>query len=217
MNIQSILHQTKLYVQGLFTEFEGSHDFEHIKRVFQSAMRLAEIEHADQLIVGLAALLHDVADPKHNEGDEAKGLLKVASFLHSLQIPDHISDAVVFIIQHMSFKESFHFNQEKSVEFQVVQDADRLDAIGAIGIARAFAYGGYKKQAIYRTNEQAARFRNKQEYQQHQGSTINHFYEKLLLLKDQMNTNTAKRIAEERHAFMLAFLEQFYSELNWQE
>jgi uncharacterized protein len=164
----------------------------------------------------LAALLHDIADPKFHDGDESVGPKMASEFLKSQQVDEAIIEHVVNIIRHMSFKNSLD-NQGKvfsSIELQIVQDADRLDAIGAIGIARAFNYGGYKNRELYNPNIQPNLNMTKEEYKASKAPTINHFYEKLLLLKDRMNTETGKKIAQERHQFMLDFLEQFYKEAN---
>jgi len=165
-------------------------------------------------VVELAALLHDIADSKFHQGDETIGPKKAREFLESIHVDENIIQHVVLIIQHISFKGG-NFNLEfTSPELQVVQDADRLDAIGAIGIARAFHYGGFKNREIFNPAIQPKLNMNREEYKNDTGPTINHFYEKLLLLKDRMNTQTGKELAEQRHQFMQNFLDQFHAEME---
>ena len=167
-------------------------------------------------MVSLAALLHDIADPKFNNGDEKIGPKKATQFLIDENVPKKISIHVINIIKHMSLKNSFDKNLQnfKTKEFEVVQDADRLDAIGAIGIARCFNYGGFKNRSLYNPEIIPNLTMTKEEYKNSTAPTINHFYEKLLLLKDKMNTETGKQIATDRHLFMEKYLEQFYNEWN---
>ena len=214
MNPDQLVQNTIAFVKQTLQDAEGGHDWFHIERVFNTSKLLLEAENADPLIVQLAALLHDIADPKFHDGDESVGPEMASEFLKSQQVDEAIVEHVVNIIQHMSFKNSLD-NQGKvfsSIELQIVQDADRLDAIGAIGIARAFNYGGFKNRELYNPNIQPNLNMTKEEYKASKAPTINHFYEKLLLLKDRMNTETGKKIAQERHQFMLDFLEQFYKE-----
>jgi len=157
-------------------------------------------------------LLHDIADSKFHDGDETIGPKKAMEFMTSIDINDDVKDHVVKIIENISFKGG-NFNKTfHSKELEIVQDADRLDAIGAIGIARTFNYGGYKNNGLYDPEIQPKLKMTKEEYKDHKGTTINHFYEKLLLLKDLMNTETGKRLSENRHQYMEGFLEQFYNE-----
>lgn len=216
MNQDQLVQNTIAFVKQTLQDAEGGHDWFHIERVFHTSKLLLEAENADSLTVQLAALLHDIADPKFHDGDESVGPKMASEFLKSQQVDEAIIEHVVNIIRHMSFKNSLD-NQGKvfsSIELQIVQDADRLDAIGAIGIARAFNYGGFKNRELYNPNIQPNLNMTKEEYKASKAPTINHFYEKLLLLKDRMNTETGKRIAQERHQFMLDFLEQFYKEAN---
>ncbi len=191
---------------------EAGHNWFHVERVYKTAQQIAQHENVDMLVVKLAALLHDIADSKFNNGDEEIGPTKAVIFLRSLHIAENVVLHVQQIIKHMSFKNSFDAPTFSSLEMQIVQDADRLDAIGAIGIARAFAYGGYKNRELYNPAIPPKTKQTKQEYKNSQAPTINHFYEKLLLLKDTMNTATGKKMALQRHQFMLAYLEQFYAE-----
>ncbi|MGB5393344.1 MAG: HD domain-containing protein, partial [Lutimonas sp.] len=170
----------------------------------------------DDFILELGALLHDIADAKFHDGDETLGPKKAQHFLQDLKVPCEVIDHVVNIIENISFKNSLDENHRgfTSLELKILQDADRLDAIGAIGIARAFNYGGFKNRQMYNPDIPPVLNMTKEAYKKSTAPTINHFYEKLLLLKDQMNTATGKKMADERHQFMLVFLEQFYREWN---
>ena len=159
-------------------------------------------------------MLHDIADPKFHNGDENLALEISREFLEGQNAEAQIIDQVLFIIENISFKNRNEVPQNLSLELQIVQDADRIDAIGAIGIARTFNFGGFKNNLMYHPDIAPKLHQTKEEYKNSNGTTINHFYEKLLLLKDLMNTETGKRVAEERHEFMLTFLEQFYHEWN---
>lgn len=207
-----IISKTIDFVKETLKNAEAGHDWFHIKRVFKTAQTINETEKADQLIVALAALLHDIADPKFNGGDEELGPKVAEDFLKSIAVDQSIIDQVKLIIQHMSFKNSFDEVKFSSKEMEVVQDADRLDAIGAIGIARAFTYGGFKNRVLYDPEIKFKEYLDKEGYKNTTAPTINHFYEKLLKLKDMMNTVSGKAIAEERHQFMLQYLDQFYKE-----
>ncbi|SEQ82638.1 HD domain-containing protein [Pedobacter rhizosphaerae] len=207
-----IISKTIDFVKETLKNAEAGHDWFHIERVFKTAQTINETEKADQLIVALAALLHDIADPKFNGGDEELGPKVAEDFLKSIAVDQSIIDQVKLIIQHMSFKNSFDEVKFSSKEMEVVQDADRLDAIGAIGIARAFTYGGFKNRVLYDPEIKFKEYLDKEGYKNTTAPTINHFYEKLLKLKDMMNTVSGKAIAEERHQFMLQYLDQFYKE-----
>ena len=212
MRREEIIQQTEAYVKAELANAEGGHDWWHIYRVWKTAQLIMVTEECDTLTVELAALLHDIADSKFNGGDESIGPQKAEQFLQSIGVDADTTTQVTNIIKHMSFKSS-HFEQAwTSKELQVVQDADRLDAIGAIGIARAFNYGGFKNRGIYDPNIQPDLNMTKEQYKNSTAPTINHFYEKLLLLKDKMNTETGKALALKRHDFMVEYLEQFYSE-----
>ena len=191
---------------------EAGHNWFHVERVYKTALHIAKKETVDVFVVQLAALLHDIADSKFNNGNEDVGPVKATKFLRSLNINETVVVHVQQIIKHMSFKNSFDKQTFTSKEMQVVQDADRLDAMGAIGIARAFNYGGFKNRDLYNPAIAPNLNQSKQEYKNSSAPTINHFYEKLLLLKNTMHTQTGKKLAEERHQFMLVYLSQFYSE-----
>ena len=207
-----IITQTITYVKQELADAEGGHDWFHIERVWKSAKAIARTEQADLLVVELGALLHDIADSKFNGGDEEIGPQKAQAFLQSVSVDAHIIEQVDFIIRHISFKGGREQLSNRSVELDIVQDADRLDAIGAIGIARAFNYGGFKNRELYNPDIKPNLNMSKEEYKNSQAPTLNHFYEKLLLLKDLMNTETGKQLALERHRFMETYLTQFYKE-----
>jgi len=220
MTHSEIVEETIIFVKETLKNAEGGHDWFHIQRVFNNSMLIAkEEDDINILVVSLGALLHDIADAKFNDGDEALGPKMAEDFLLSLGVPKRTINHVTNIIKYSSFKASLTDGKMKkklftSKELKVVQDADRLDAIGAIGIARAFNYGGFKNRALYDPSIPPNLNMTKEEYKKSAAPTINHFYEKLLLLKDKMNTETGKRLAEERHQYMLDFLEQFYQEWN---
>jgi uncharacterized protein len=203
---------TIAYVKQELANAEAGHDWFHVERVYKTALQIAEHENVNLLVVKLAALLHDIADSKFNNGDEEIGPQKAGNFLRSQNIAEEVVAHVQQIIQYMSFKNSFEAIVFNSPEMEIVQDADRLDAMGAIGIARAFTYGGYKNRELYNPAILPKNKQTKQEYKNTQSPTINHFYEKLLLLKDSMNTNEGKKLAQKRHQFMLDYLAQFYAE-----
>ena len=208
----SFIDQTRDFVKTSLQGAEAGHDWWHIYRVWQTARHIAAEEKANTLIVELAALLHDIADSKFHEGNEEKGPQIAGTFLKSISVNDAIIEHVQQIIRNMSFKASLGTVNFHSKELEVVQDADRLDALGAIGIARAFSYGGYKQRAFYDPAIPPNLHMTKEEYKNSTAPTINHFYEKLLLLKDKMHTATGKRMAQQRHRFMEQYLEQFYAE-----
>ncbi|WP_299095860.1 HD domain-containing protein [uncultured Winogradskyella sp.] len=213
MNKNNIIASTKLFVKNELKYAEGGHDWFHILRVYNNAKLISKNENVDNLVVELAALLHDIADPKFNNGDESIGPRKASEFLLSENVDSVVIEHITQIIENMSFKNSFDLDTSfTSKEMEVVQDADRLDAIGAIGIARCFNYGGFKNRALYNPDIAPNLNMTKAEYKASEAPTINHFYEKLLLLKDQMNTKTGKRIALNRHKFMEDYLKQFYAE-----
>ncbi|HVZ96701.1 MAG TPA: HD domain-containing protein [Chitinophagaceae bacterium] len=214
MSTEEIIQQTIRFVKKELQNAEGGHDWRHIERVYKNAMHIARSEKVNHLVIRLAALLHDIADAKFNEGNENAGPEKARRFLESLQLEKETIDHVENIIRHISFKGGNFKGQFYSDEFAVVQDADRLDALGAIGIARAFNYGGFTNRKIYDPAVKPDLQMTKDAYKKSTAPTINHFYEKLLLLKDRMNTESGKKIAEARHVFMEKFLEEFYAEWN---
>ncbi len=215
MDKQKQINQTISYVKNELKNVESGHDWFHIQRVYNNAKLIAKTENANLFIIELAALLHDIADSKFNNGDETVGPKKAGDFLKSLNVASLDIEHIVKIIANMSFSENIETKATfNSLELQIVQDADRLDAIGAIGIARTFNYGGFKNRTIYNPEIKPNLNMSKEEYKQSTAPTINHFYEKLLLLKDKMNTTTGKKIALERHQFMEIYLQQFYTEWN---
>jgi len=219
MEENQLIQNTINFVKKELQNAEGGHDWFHIERVFNTSKLLLKYEQANPLVVHLAALLHDIADPKFHDGDENIGPETAITFLESQLVDGQTTDHVVNIIKHMSFKNSLDKKEDgfTSKELEIVQDADRLDAIGAIGIARAFNYGGFKNRELYNPAVPPNINMTKEEYKKSTAPTINHFYEKLLLLKNKMNTNTGKKLAEERHQFMLKYLEQFYKEWSGTE
>ena len=212
-----IINNTILFVKNQLTHAEGGHDWFHIERVYKNALLIAEEEECDLTVVKLAALLHDIADSKFHGGDETVGPKTARTFLESQNVSEDIILHVIAIIENISFKGGNFEKKFNSKELEIVQDADRLDAIGAIGIARTFNYGGFKNRPLYNPNIQPNLNMNKEEYKNSESPTLNHFYEKLLLLKDKMNTETGKKIAQKRHDFMVTFLSQFYAEWDGQE
>ena len=214
MNKEQIIENTRNFVRKSLEDAEGGHDWFHIERVFKNALHIAKDESADEFIVALGALLHDIADYKFHNGDEKVGPRIAREFLMTQDVPQQTINHVVNIIDHISFKGGNTVQKFQSPELDIVQDADRLDALGAIGIARTFNYGGFKGRALYDPEIAPNLNMSKEEYKNSTAPTINHFYEKLLLLKDRMNTATGKHIAEERHHFMQQFLDRFYAEWN---
>ncbi|MBL4668376.1 MAG: HD domain-containing protein [Flavobacteriales bacterium] len=208
----TLIQKTILFVQKELQNAEGGHDWFHIERVWKNAKLIAQSEDVDIEIVEIAALLHDIADSKFNDGDEKIGPKKALDFLIDQDADYRIIDHVLAIIENVSFKGGQQARTFNSIELDVVQDADRLDALGAIGIARTFNYGGFKNRAIYNPEIKPDLNMTKEQYKSSTAPTINHFYEKLLLLKDRMNTQTGTEVAEQRHQFMEQYLEQFYAE-----
>jgi uncharacterized protein len=213
ISIQMILiNNTILFVKKQLEDAEGGHDWFHIERVFKNALLIAENEDCNVTVVKLGALLHDIADSKFHDGDEKIGPKTARIFLESQNVSEDIISHVIAIIENISFKGGNFEKKFNSKELEIVQDADRLDAIGAIGIARTFNYGGFKNRPLHNPNIQPNLNMSKEEYKNSESPTLNHFYEKLLLLKDKMNTETGKEIAQKRHDFMITFLAQFYAE-----
>ena len=215
MHKREIIEKTILFVKETLKGAEGGHDWFHTQRVFNNAKLIAKGEKVDDFVIALGALLHDIADAKFHDGDETIGPKKATEFLLSQDVDSTIIEHVVQIIKNISFKSSLASNKKNkfsSKELDVIQDADRLDAIGAIGIARCFNYGGFKNREIYNPAIPPNLTMTKEEYKKSTAPTINHFYEKLLLLKDKMNTKTGRKIAADRHQFMENYLEQFHGE-----
>ena len=204
--------KTIAFVKEQLANAEGGHDWFHIERVFNNALLISKTERVDKIVVSLAALLHDIADSKFHNGDETIGPKIAREFLFNLNVDSAVIEHVINIIENISFKGGNVSRKFHSKELDVVQDADRLDAIGAIGIARCFNYGGFKNRQLYNPDIKPNLKMTKEEYKVSTAPTINHFYEKLLLLKDKMNTKTGLKIALQRHEYMECFLKQFYNE-----
>ena len=216
MNNSEIVDKTIDFVKAKLENTEGGHDWFHIERVYKNALLIALTEDCNLIVVQLAALLHDIADskfyPDASGGDETIGPKIARQFLESKMVDQDTIQHTISIIENISFKGGKAEKKFSSIELDIVQDADRLDAIGAIGIARTFNYGGFKNRPIYNPAIAPNLKMSKEEYKKSQAPTLNHFYEKLLLLKDKMNTQTGKKLAQERHQFIEQFLAQFYAE-----
>ena len=215
MNKEQIILNTIDFVKETLEGAEGGHDWFHIERVYKNALLISENEKVDRFIVQLGALLHDIADAKFYNGDESIGPKKAREFLKKQHVDEDIIIHIENIILFISYKSSLYTSKKfTSPELDVIQDADRLDAIGAIGIARCFNYGGFKNRSLYDPAIEPNLEMTKEQYKKSTTPTINHFYEKLLLLKDKMNTKTGQLLAKDRHRYMEGFLQQFYEEWN---
>ena len=214
MSNKQLIEATKEFVKSSLADAEGGHDWFHTLRVYNNSLLIAKDENVDQLIVSLGSLLHDIADSKFHDGDETVGPKIARKFLFEHNVDSTIIEHIINIIDNISFKGGNEAQEFTSSELEVIQDADRLDAIGAVGIARCFNYGGFKNRALYNPDIKSNLNMSKEEYKRSKAPTINHFYEKLLLLKDRMNTKTGKQLAENRHQFMEGYLNQFYAEWN---
>lgn len=210
--MNNLIDITKAFVKAQLARAEGGHDWFHIERVYNNAMLIAKGENCNLEVVQLGALLHDIADSKFHDGDETVGPSMAWQFLAAQNVPEETIIHVVNIIENISFKGGNHEMKFHSMELDIVQDADRLDALGAIGIARTFNYGGFKNRTLYDPSIPPNLNMTKEEYKASTAPTLNHFHEKLLLLKDRMNTATGKTIAEGRHQYMVDFLTQFHAE-----
>ena len=213
-NLADLIQQTAKYVRSRMSGDPSGHDWWHIHRVWQTAIYLADREGADRGVVELAALLHDIADWKFAGGDEQAGPAAARQWLESLSADAEQVDHVCEIIGTLSFKGAGVRTPMRTIEGQVVQDADRLDAIGAVGIARCFAFGGHKNRLIHDPDQPPELHQSFAAYKKNSGPSLNHFPEKLLLLKDRINTASAQQLADERHAFMEQYLAQFHREWN---
>jgi uncharacterized protein len=214
MNTQQIIKNTEAFVKNALKDAEGGHDWFHILRVWNNAKLISKNENVDRFVVELGALLHDIADSKFHDGDETIGPKIAREFLENQQVDESTIIHIENIISNISFKGGNFEQQFNSPELEVIQDADRLDAIGAVGIARTFNYGGFKNRPLYNPEIPPNLNQSKEAYKNSEAPTINHFYEKLLLLKDRMNTVTGREIAANRHQYMEHFLNQFYDEWN---
>lgn len=214
MKKKELRSKAEKFAMNMLRDAEGGHDWNHIERVLENAKKILKKEKADKHIVLLGILLHDIADPKFQGGDETKGIKISSAFLEETGVNKTTKKQIIEIVKGISYKGGYNEVKEKSKELQIAQDADRLDAIGAIGIARAFNFGGFSGRKIYDPNQKSREYKNVKEYRTSDSSTINHFYEKLLKLKDALNTKTARKMAKKRHEFMVEYLEQFYEEVN---
>ncbi len=215
MEAENLIEKTVAFVKELLADAEGGHNWYHIERVWNMSRYIWDQEgQGDLLTIELAALLHDISDAKFNGGDEDLGSQLAFNFLSTLGVKGETAKHIQSIIKYVSYKGGFPQNRINSIEFKIVQDADRLDAIGAVGIARAFNYGGFKNRLIYDPSIPLQEYKDPKAYHKSDAPTINHFYEKLLKLKDLMNTSTGKAMADGRHQYMLEFLDQFYRECN---
>ena len=214
MTHEEVIQKAEAFVKQTFDSAEGGHDWWHTWRVWRLSIKIALKEEANIFITSLGALFHDIADPKFHDGDEEKGVKITREFLSGLQVEQDVIARVEDIIRRVSFKGGLPDPLAKSPELKCVQDADRLDAMGAVGIARAFSYGGYKGRKIHDPEQDAQTYSSADEYRKSKSPTINHFYEKLLLLKDLMNTKTGKKLAKKRHKFMKVFLNEFFEEIK---
>ena len=211
---EGVIKETMEFVRQELAGVEGGHDWWHAMRVWRLAKHIAKAEKVDSLVVELAALLHDIADSKFHNGDEEIGEIRTRKYLGSMQLSEETIEHVAAIVRNVSWKGGKEKSDLKSLELDIVQDADRLDALGAIGIARTFSYGGFRKREIFNPEIPPCWDMTKEEYKNNTSPTINHFYEKLLLLQDTMNTERGKELAKKRHDYMLDFLDQFYAEFD---
>lgn len=217
MKNPQLIQNTIIFVKQQLQDAEGGHDWFHIERVLKNSENIAKGENCNLEVVQLGALLHDIADSKFHDGDETVGPKVAREFLESQNVDEATIQHVIHIIDNISYKGGNFERKFSSKELDVVQDADRLDALGAIGIARAFNYGGFKNRTLYNPEIAPKTQMSKEEYKKSDSPTLNHFYEKLLLLKDLMNTQTGKQIALERHRYMENFLSQFYAEWDGEQ
>lgn len=212
MDKQAILDKTRDYIKLELSGDGSGHDWWHIVRVTKTAMQIGIKEGADLFIVELGAMLHDLGDFKFHNGDDTVGPRMVTEWLEKMNLDSDTIKKVVDIVKEISYKGSEVETPMSTLEGEIVQDADRLDAIGAIGIARTFAYGGSKSREMHNPDVKPENHYNFEDYKNSKAPTINHFYEKLLLLKDRMNTATASKMALKRHEYMKDYLDQFYKE-----
>ena len=214
MDSKNLIEKTRLYVENELAGDGSGHDWWHVYRVWSIAKKITQKENADPTIVELSALLHDIADWKFNDGDESAGSRQATAWLNKNGVDPRLVGEVCEIISTLSYKGAGVATPMRTIEGKIVQDADRLDAIGAVGIARTFAYGGNKNRLMYHPEETPVMHESFDHYKNNKGHTINHFHEKLLLLKDRMNTESAKKLAEQRHLFMENYLDRFHKEWN---
>jgi uncharacterized protein len=212
MQMDQIIQNTENFVKGLLVQESTGHDWWHVVRLRNSARKIYDVEGGDWFIIDMTLMLHDVGDRKVIGKDDDDYSI-AEDFLVSQRVPRNVIDQILFIIQNMSFSKSLNTKKaDAPIEFYIVQDADRLDAIGAIGIARAFAYGGSKGRLLYDPTKQAQDITTTENYKKLESSTFHHFEEKLLLIKDLLNTKTAQKIADERDKYMRGYMAQFLDE-----
>lgn len=214
LNMDEKIRKIEEVVKNKLIGAEGGHDWFHIERVLRTSLKLQEREGGNVEIVYLGALLHDIADAKFHDGDLGAGAREARKILQENAVDQEKILSIIDIVENISYKGGVGEKTIKSLELQIVQDADRLDAMGAIGIARTFNYGGFRNRELYNPAIPPMHYQNSDEYYKSVAPTINHFYEKLLLLKDKMNTETGRAWAERRHRFMEEYLEEFYKEWN---
>ena len=214
MNKTSIIKQTADYVKKTLEEEWSGHDWWHVYRVWQTAKTIGAKEKADMFIVELAAILHDISDWKFSRGDDKAGAKKARKWLEKIKVDKKVIDEVTYIVENISYKGGTNKVKMRSIEGKIVQDADRLDAMGAIGVARAFAFGGNTNAKMHDPDIKPMTFRDFEDFKKSMkvNTVINHFYEKLLLIKNLMNTKTAKEIAKGRHRYLEEFLDKFLNE-----
>ncbi len=212
MDKKKIIKEIAAYLEKEFSNKESGHDWWHIYRVWQLSKKIGAKEGGDIFVIELGALLHDIADWKFHAGDDTLGSKIAQKILRARKVDQNIIDKVCAIVDKISFKGALVKDKMKSREGKIVQDADRLDAMGAIGVARAFSYGGHKNRPMYDPKIKAVMAKNKKQYYNSGAATINHFYEKLLLLKERMNTKTGKKLALGRHKYMEKYLDRFFKE-----
>jgi len=215
MTEEEIIERTKKHVDELMRGEASGHDWWHVYRVWKMALHLAEMEKgADTLVVSLGALLHDIADWKFNGGNIEVGPRKAREWLESIGVEESVIEKVAYIVRNISYRGGTNTETMNTLEGKIVQDADRLDALGAVGVARTFVFGGSRGREMYDPDKKPLKEVTLEAYQKavDDGTTINHFYEKLLLLKDKMNTESARKIAQHRHEYLETFLDEFYAE-----
>jgi uncharacterized protein len=211
---QEIIQKTAEFVKQELASAEKGHDWFHIERVWKLTKKIGKKEKCNLFIAELGILLHDIADYKFHNGDTTVGPRKAKEFLEANSVDANVINEVIKIIENISFKGALAEKDSISKEFEVAQDADRLDAMGAIGIARAFHYGGFKNRAIHDPNIPPNCSMRKEEFMNNNSTTVNHFYEKILLLQEKLNTETGKKMGLRRHKFIEKYLEEFYKDVN---
>lgn len=214
MDKQKIIDSSRNFVKQYLNNQEAGHDWSHIQRVYMLTKTIAKEEHCDLFVAELGALFHDIADTKFNKNSDADAAIITSRFLESQGTPNAVIEQVCYIINHISFRKNITNQSKLTPELAVVMDADRLDAMGAIGIARAFSFGGHRNRPFYNPDIPPRTKLTRASYEQRNGSTINHFYEKLLHLTEKMNTSTGRQLAAGRHQFMQEYLEHFFNEWN---